>query len=336
MVHRPAFRLSAVILTIGLSLAGCAAPVPATPTLTPTSTTPTSAAVPTASPTSTTPGPETALRFAVIGDYGMNNSAETKVAHLIAGWKPAFILALGDDYYNAAGGTGTGQYDRSTGSDFCGWLADVTTTGTACPHGKAAVNAFFPALGNHDYSDATPGPSTYLRYFRLPGRGFTSTSGNERYYDFVQGPVHFFVLNSNPQEPDGITSTSVQAQWLKKHLAASTSTWNVVYDHHPPYSSDSTHGSTAIMRWPFAKWGADVVLSGHSHTYERLQRGGVVYFVNGLGGAPRYRIGTPVAGSAARYDANWGAQQATATATTLTFTFYDISGKRIDSTTLTR
>lgn len=331
-MQRSGLRLSAVVLMIGLSLAGCAAPVPSRPSATPTTAEATSPA--TVAPT--TGGPEAVLRFAIIGDYGMNNAAEAKVAQLVRSWKPVFVVALGDDYYNAAGGTGSAKYDRSTGAYFCRWLADVTTTGGACPQGTAKVNAFFPALGNHDYSDATPGPSTYLNYFQLPGRGLVSTSGNERYYDFVQGPIHFFVLNSNPAEPDGIAATSVQAKWLKKQLAASTSAWNVVYDHHPPYSSDSTHGSTAIMRWPFAQWGADVVLSGHSHTYERLQRAGVVYFVNGLGGAPRYRFGTPVAGSAARYDANWGAQQATATATRLTFTFYDLSGKRIDSYTLTR
>ena len=38
------------------------------------------------------------------------------------------------------------------------------------------------------------------------------------------------------------------------------------------------------MQWPFAAWGADAVLSGHAHAYERIERDGIVYFVNGLGG----------------------------------------------------
>jgi hypothetical protein len=196
------------------------------------------------------------------------------------------------------------------------------------------VNAFFPAMGNHDYSDATPAPRTYLTYFTLPGAGLPSTSGNERYYDYVQGPIHFFVLNSNPEEPDGTSSTSRQAQWLKAQLAASTSAWNIVYDHHPPYSSDTKHGSITGLRWPFARWGADAVLSGHSHTYERILRDGIVYFVNGLGGAPRYAFGSPVSGSAVRYDASWGAQRVTVTPTTMKFAFYNVAGTLIDAYTL--
>jgi tartrate-resistant acid phosphatase type 5 len=268
--------------------------------------------------------------FAVIGDYGMDNSRERAVAELVASWKPAYVLALGDDYYRPAGGTGTGKYDESTGKYFGAWLKDIRTTGPHYPVGTARRNAFFPALGNHDYSDATPSPTTYLTYFRLPGRGFANTSGNERYYDFVQGPVHFFVLNSNAQEPDGRSSTSKQARWLRTQLAASTSRWNVVYDHHPPYSSDTAHGSSAYMQWPFAKWGADVVLSGHSHTYERINRDGIVYFVNGLGGASRYGFGPAVAGSKKRYQAGWGAQRVTVSDDAIEFRFYNTSGTLVD------
>ncbi len=143
-------------------------------------------------------------------------------------------------------------------------------------------------------------------------------------------------MNSNSEAPDGTSSRSAQAAWLKKQLAASTSAWNIVFDHHPPYSSDSTHGSSPGMRWPFARWGADAVISGHAHTYERVRRDGIAYFVNGLGGAPRYTFATPVAGSRIRYRANWGAQRVTATATSLEFTFEDVDEKTIDTYTLTR
>ncbi len=87
--------------------------------------------------------------------------------------------------------------------------------------------AFFPTLGNHDWytNDAQP----YLDYFTLPG--------NERYYDFVWGPVHFFALDSDEHEPDGVNAGSAQAAWLQQGLAASTSPWNIVYTHYPPYSS---------------------------------------------------------------------------------------------------
>lgn len=269
--------------------------------------------------------------FAVIGDYGMDDENEAAVAKLVASWRPAYIITTGDDYYSPAGGKGTGKYDESTGAYYGAWLKDISTTGIRCPEGPAPVNAFFPSLGNHDYSSATPGPKTYLAYFDLPGAGFSNSSGNERYYDFVQGPIHFFVLNSNAEEPDGTSSTSGQARWLEAQLAASTSTWNVVYDHHPPYSSDLFHGSTPSMQWPFAAWGADAVLSGHSHAYERIERDGIVYFVNGLGGATRYFFGFPEAGSRVRYNADWGAQKVTVREDALVFEFWTASGELIDS-----
>ncbi len=197
--------------------------------------------------------------------------------------------------------------------------------------GLAPVNAFFPSLGNHDYTDAPPGVDNYLTYFNLPGETFANSSGNERYYDFVQGPIHFFVLNSNRQEPDGTSSTSAQARWLKSRLAASTSTWSIVYDHHPPYSSDDFHGSTPYMQWPFAEWGADAVVSGHAHVYERIMRDGIVYFVNGLGGSARYGFVTPVEGSVVRHYETRGAQKVTVTDTSLTFDFYDVRGVLVDS-----
>jgi tartrate-resistant acid phosphatase type 5 len=270
------------------------------------------------------------VTFAVIGDYGNGSPHERAVADLVDSWDPAYVIALGDDYYAGAGGTGTGKYDRSTGAFYGRWLKDITTTGKLYPLGTARVNAFFPAMGNHDLSDATPSPRTYLTYFNLPGSGFANTSGNERYYDFVQGPVHFFVLNSNKSEPDGTSSDSKQGKWLQRGLAASTAKWNIVYFHHPPYSSYGGHGSAKYMQWPFASWGADGVLSGHAHDYERVMHDGIPYFVNGLGGATRHDFSPAVAGSAVRYRDDWGAQKVTITDSEMTFEFYAVSGRLVD------
>jgi tartrate-resistant acid phosphatase type 5 len=335
-----------VLLVAALLAAGCSSQGKvgttgtSAPTTTHVSTSTTTTQVTAGLPVSTTapsvPPTVTAATtvFAVIGDYGMDDENEAAVAKLVASWHPAYIITTGDDYYTPAGGKGTGQYDESTGAYYGAWLKDITTSGKRLPVGQAPVNAFFPSLGNHDYSSATPGPKTYLKYFDLPGAGFSNSSGNERYYDFVQGPIHFFVLNSNEEEPDGTSSTSRQARWLKAGLVASTSTWNIVYDHHPPYSSDLFHGSTPYMQWPFAEWGADVVLSGHAHAYERIERDGIVYFVNGLGGAPRYFFWFPVSGSRIRYNADWGAQRVTVVEDALVFEFWSASGEAIDSYTL--
>jgi len=319
--------LVAAVLVV--SAVGCGLAAPSAPRTSPGSPGGTASSSLTPSPT---PAPPTS--FAVIGDYGMDDAGEAAVARLVASWDPAYILTVGDGYYATAGGKGTAKYDESTGAYYCRWLADITTTGGRCPNGRASTNAFFPAMGNHDHIDAEPAPDTYLTYFDLPGRGFANSSGNERFYDFVQGPIHFFVLDSDPREPEGITSTSPQALWLKEQLAASTATWNIVYDHHPPYSSDTTHGSTPDLQWPFAEWGADAVISGHAHSYERIMRDGIVYFVNGLGGAERYDFTTPVGGSASRYSTTWGAQLVTVTPDRLTFTFINVDGWVIDTYSL--
>lgn len=262
-----------------------------------------------------TQDPSTSTTFAVIGDYGSGDANADSVAKLVKSWNPTFILSVGDGSFTAASGIGTGNYHISTEPFYGEWLKD---------------KGFFPCLGNHDY-DEKGKPDTYLNYFNLPGAKFKNSSGNERFYDFVEGPVHFFVLNSNSQEPSGTASTSAQAKWLQEQLAASDSPWNVVYDHHPPYSSDEYHGSSEYMQWPFAEWGADAVISGHAHTYQRIMRDGIVYFVNGLGGAERYGFTTPVKGTAVRYSNDWGAQKVVASDDALTFKFYNTNGKLIDS-----
>ena len=75
------------------------------------------------------------------------------------------------------------------------------TTSSAPTRARTArvpsTNSFLPSLGNHDWG--TPNAQPYLDYFALPG--------NERYYDHVQGPVHFFIVDSDPNEPDGIDET---------------------------------------------------------------------------------------------------------------------------------
>lgn len=331
MTRQSAFVATALIVGASMSLSACSQTAPSHSSAQPSISIAATAARGSAPAAA---GTRESATFAVIGDYGSGDENETAVARLVASWDPAYVIAVGDDYYKSAGGKKTVKYDESTGAYYCRWLTDVTTSGTRCPSGLASVNAFFPAMGNHDYSEATPAPDTYLSYFKLPGAAFTNSSGNERYYDFVQGSIHFFVLNSNPEEPDGTSSSSAQAAWLKAQLAVSRSPWNIVYDHHPPYSSDSTHGSNNDMQWPFAEWGADAVISGHAHTYERIMHDGIVYFVNGLGGAQRHTFTTPLPDSAVRYDADWGAQKVTATPTNLRFDFYNVAGHVIDTYTL--
>lgn len=126
-----------------------------------------------------------------------------------------------------------------------------------------------------------------------------------------------------------MTSDSIQARWLQSALARSASCWNLVIAHHAPYSSGD-HGSTAWMQWPFRAWGADAVLAGHDHHYERVLRDGFPYFVNGLGGSSHYPVRTPIAGSVVRYNDEFGAMLVEATRTTLSYRFVAIDGTLVD------
>ena len=117
-----------------------------------------------------------------------------------------------------------------------------------------------------------------------------------------------FPRHNNYGEPDGVVQNSIQAQWLQQAMQnADPSHWKIVVTHHPPYSSSSQHGSEPAVRWPFKDWGADIVLCGHDHTYERLSSNQLTYIVNGLGGESIYPFGSPVPESQFRYNDDFGA-----------------------------
>ncbi len=313
-------RIVLCLAVLALLLTACAAPIPS-----PTPILPTATAVPptgTPLPTETlapmlTPQPRS-VKFAVIGDFGLDGVAEADVAALVHGWQPDIIITVGDDNY-PSGAADT--IDANIGKYYHDYIFPYSGT-----YGSGSdSNRFFPTLGNHDWytKDAQP----YLDYFSLPG--------NERYYDFVWGPVHFFALDSDEHEPDGVNAGSVQAAWLQQGLAASTSPWNIVYMHHPPYSSGA-HGSTDWMQWPFAAWGADALLAGHDHLYERLLVDGIPYFTNGTGGGGLYNFATVLPQSQFRYNANYGAMLVTASATEMLFEFYNRVGGLVDSYRVTK
>ena len=258
------------------------------------------------------------VRFAVIGDYGSGDEAEQRVADLVLSWNPDLVLTVGDNNY-PLGEVAT--IDDHIGRFYHGFIYPYTGSYGA----GADTNRFFPALGNHDlYSEQG---KAYFDYFVLPG--------NERYYEFVWGPVHFFCLNSTDSEPDGVGRSSVQAAWLQERMAASTSNWQVVYFHLPPYSS-GYQGSVDWMRWPFAAWGAEVVLTGHDHLYERLEVDGIPYVINGLGGGAIYPFVETRSESRVRYNASHGAMLVTAGEGSMVFQFFADSGQLVDQFELQR
>lgn len=288
-----------------------------TPTETLSATTPPN---PTPTSTRTATSASASVRFAVIGDFGHETSgAADDVARLIDGWGVEFIATVGDNCYYPGD-----QMDRCVGQYYSKWIYPYFGNyGTGEPNG---VNRFWPSMGNHEYALDTE--FSYWRYFTLPG--------NERYYTLRRGDVELFMVNSNAEDPDGNTSNSPQAVWLRNAMAASDATWKFVLFHHPPYSTGSTHGGSPTRRWPYLAWGADAVLSGHEHNYERLFVDGLVYFVNGLGGRSLYSFNqTPVPGSQVRYGANYGAQLVECSATSCRFRFITRAGVTIDDYVLT-
>ncbi len=271
--------------------------------------------------------PVQTVQFAVIGDFGDASQAEADVAGMINGWSPDLVITTGDNRY------GNTTYENTVGQFFCDFLTDVGS-GTNCTSGgNSPTNAFFPSLGNHDYTDGG-GLTQYLNYFsNLPGTGIptTGTSGidNRRYYDFIQGPVHFFVIDSQ----GALTSSSdmtAQQDWLQTQLDDSTTPWQVVYFHHAAYSSSTNHGSTPEMQWPFALWGADAIFQGHDHTYERIIVDNIPYFVSGNGGRSLYGCGSPIAGSSGCLNGDYGAMLVTATDSNINFKSYYRTGALVD------
>lgn len=104
--------------------------------------------------------------------------------------------------------------------------------------------------------------------------------------------------------------------------------------HIPPYSS-GRHGSNLVSRWPYAQWGASVVLAGHDHTYERLLVDGFPYFVNGVDSYPAiYPFDDVLPASHVRFNDDYGAMRVEATETTITFEFVTRDGQLIDRYTL--
>ena len=168
-----------------------------------------------------------------------------------------------------------------------------------------------PAPGNHDY--VTPGASAYYAYFGSaagdPGRG---------YYSYDLGTWHIVAINSNCRAIGGCGAGSPQEMWLRADLAAHPASCTLAYWHHPLFSSGS-HGAQAYMKpiWnALYEAGADIILNGHDHIYERFgpqtpsgaadAMYGVREFIVGTGGASHYTVDQILPNSEARNTDTYG------------------------------
>jgi acid phosphatase type 7 len=287
MPHRPA---TAVVAALVLALTGACgdggasdgtsrAPTPRPTTTSSSSTAPQTGTVTStaARPTTTTAAPTTTMPppvvVAAVGDIGTCGSdADEQVAALVDPDVAAVVL-LGDIAYDA----GTPQQ-----------YADCFA-----PAWEPLRARLRPSPGNHDYG--TPGASGYFAWFGAaagePGRGW---------YSFDVGTWHVAVLNSNCWAVGGCQPGSEQELWLRADLAAAAGRCTLLAWHHPRWSSGPHGGLVDVdALWRAAvELGADVVVAGHDHVYERFapldadgQPGdGPISFVVGTGGAARYAL----------------------------------------------
>ena len=212
-------------------------------------------------------------------DAGYNGGAGTAdrcrqraTSDLLVGAGLAAVLPLGDIQYNSASLSNImAVYDPTWGR-----VKSISR----------------PIIGNHESSG-----TGYFDYFN--GVGVADGPAGPRgkgWYSFDVGTWHLVALNSNCARV-GCTAGSEQETWLRADLAAHPTSCTLAYWHHPRYSSGHDGDNTFMQPlWEaLDDAGAEIVLSGHSHDYERVapvdrngtvnQANGIRQFVVGTGGA---------------------------------------------------
>jgi hypothetical protein len=187
-----------------------------------------------------------------------------------------------------------------------------------------------PSPGNHDYH--TRGAAAYYAYF-----GDNAGPAGQDYYSYSLGAWHIVSLNSSidagPRSP--------QAEWLRAELAANSAVCTLAYWHHPLFSSGAVHGNNAKMQtiWDILdEAGADVVVAGHEHTYERFapqtaagvaDQNGIRQFVVGTGGAGRYAFGDLQPNSETRSNDTFGVLKLTLRAASYQWQFVPVEAETL-------
>ena len=203
-------------------------------------------------------------RIWVIGDSGTANASAQAVRN-------AYVTFAGTRATDAWLMLGDNAYSSGTDAEYQNAVFNM--------YPAILKQAFlWPTLGNHDTAGSSNPPSTlpYYQMFTLPMNGEAGgiASGTEDYYSFDRGNIHFVCLDSMTSDR---SPTAAMATWLVNDLAATAQTWLIAFWHHPPYSKGSHNSDTEIelveMRQnilPILEdYGVDLVLTGHSHSYER-------------------------------------------------------------------
>jgi len=224
------------------------------------------------------PGAADVVAVGDIGVCGEENDEAT--AELVVGHSRATVLVLGDNVYNE----GLKEEYESCYAPAWGRFKDRTR----------------PVPGNHEYLHF-PDAAGYFDYF-----GDAAGRRGLGYYSFDLGAWHLIALNSNcdAELVGGCGAGSAQERWLRGDLRSSGKGCTLAYWHHPRFSSGTAHGSderTAAFWQALYDAGADVVLGGHEHNYQRFapqapsgevdEERGLREFVVGTGGATPVGLG---------------------------------------------
>jgi hypothetical protein len=244
-------------------------------------------------------------------DPNYNGGAGTKslchaagTAQILANEGLDGVLTLGDDQYDCAGLAAFNQsYDASWGR-----VKAIT----------------YPVPGNHEYAtsggtdcDATANAGGYFSYF-----GATAGTPGQGYYSFDIGTWHIIALNTNDDCTDlSCDANSAQEQWLRQDLASHPALCTLAFWHHPLFSSKLESLSSLPFWQDLYAAGADVILNGHVHAYERFvpqapdgtadPANGIREFVVGTGGKSLETLGSPVANSEVRNSSAYGVLELT-------------------------
>lgn len=235
-----------------------------------------------------TAAPSGAPTVAVAGDIADDGSGDTATSNLVVNLVPDLVLTAGDNAYQDGSLAQYQTYYDPTWGRF-----------------KSKTR---PAPGNHEYH--TSGAAGYFDYFN--GVGATTGPAGTRgqgYYSFDVGAWHLIALNNYVSMSAG----SAQEQWLKADLSQNTGRCTLAYWHEPRFTSGAEHSNNTSVGplWnDLYAAGADLVLNGHNHQYERFApqdpsgnadaTKGIREFVVGTGGAGLYAFGTPQPNSEVR------------------------------------
>ena len=210
------------------------------------------------------PGTRKKIRVWILGDSGTGNQDARDV-------RDAYYTFTGNVHTDLWVMVGDNAYSDGKDSEYQDNLFEIYPT-------MLSKSVLWPAFGNHDghsaNSQTESGP--FYDIFTLPRNGEAGgvPSGTEAYYSFNFANIHFICLNSHDIDRD---TNSAMLQWLAQDLSQNTLDWTIAYWHHPPYTKGS-HDSDSENRLiemrenalPILEsFGVDLVIGGHSHSYER-------------------------------------------------------------------